>query len=268
LTVALGVAMALAACTAQQTADTVKIDPKLGVSASARVVAEGEAVPRGGGRYQVGSAYKIAGRWYEPKEDPDYDEVGLASWYGNSFHGRLTANGEIFDSASLSAAHPTLPLPSYVRVTNLDNDRSVIVRVNDRGPFSHDRLIDVSERTADLLGFRRSGTAKVRVQYVDRARLDGNDQKFLLASYRGKEPANDNVMVAMAEPRQATPQRRLRPQPATVVAAASRPAATNAATVAFAEPAASEAGEQAVSALTATYTPEDRISMTFQLIGN
>lgn len=200
-----GLCAALVACTATKSPQVEsKVDPELGVVASPRVVADGQTVPRGGGRYQVGKSYQIAGKWYTPKTDPGYDRVGLASWYGGQFHGRLTANGEVFDSASLSAAHPTLPLPSYVRVTNLNNDRSIIVRVNDRGPYSHSRLIDVSERTAEMLGFKRNGTAKVRVQYVDRGRIDGDDQRFLLASYRAPDAApkaDANVMLAAAEPR-------------------------------------------------------------------
>ncbi|MHA1189430.1 MAG: septal ring lytic transglycosylase RlpA family protein, partial [Alphaproteobacteria bacterium] len=112
---------------------------------------------------------------------------GVASYYGRAFHGRKTANGEVFDMYALSAAHPTLPMPSYVRVTNLNNNRSVIVRVNDRGPFAHGRLIDVSHQAADMLGFVKTGTAKVRVQFVEVARLDGQDAERLLASYRGPD---------------------------------------------------------------------------------
>jgi rare lipoprotein A len=250
LAVALCAAAALSSCTTQQSSETAAVDPELGVAASPRVVAEGEEVARGGGRRHLGGPYKIAGRWYSPKEDPNYDKVGLASWYGDDFHGRMTANGEIFDSAALSAAHPTLPLPTYVRVTNLDNGASVIVRVNDRGPFSRDRLIDVSERTAELLGFRRSGTARVRVQYVDVARLDGRDEEFLLASYRRPGEAAPATMVAAASP----------PDPP--------PPSSDGAAIAFAAPGGGEAGDQAVSALTASYTPDDRIAMTFGLLGD
>ena len=112
-----------------------RIDPRYGVAASARVVEPGQPVPKGGGVYRVGKPYTVAGRVYVPEENSNYSTVGLASWYGNDFHGRYTANGEIFDMASISAAHPTLPLPSYVRVTNLANNRSIVVRVNDRGPY-------------------------------------------------------------------------------------------------------------------------------------
>lgn len=130
-----------------------------------------------------------------------YDRVGMASWYGASFHGRRTANGEAFDRTALTAAHPSLPLPSYVRVTNLDNDRSVVVRVNDRGPYTHNRLIDVSEQTAELLGFRRDGMTKVRVQYVSQAPREPSDEGMLLASYRGPQAAKTRAIAfAEAEP--------------------------------------------------------------------
>ncbi len=116
------------------------------------------------GTYKVGNPYKIAGQWYTPKEDPYYDRVGIASWYGKKFNGRLTANGEVFDMNNFSAAHKTLPMPSFVKVTNLDNGRSLVVRVNDRGPFVHGRIIDLSRRAAKELGFLNQGTAKVRVE--------------------------------------------------------------------------------------------------------
>ena len=117
-----------------------RIDPRYGVAASARVVEPGQPVPKGGGVYRVGKPYTVAGRTYVPEENINYSAVGLASWYGDDFHGRYTANGEIFDMTSISAAHPTLPLPSYVRVTNLANNRSIVVRVNDRGPYARDRV--------------------------------------------------------------------------------------------------------------------------------
>src|SRR5579885_777709 len=123
-------ALALANC-----AGNGGIDPRYGVAASPRVVAPGEPVPKGGGVYRVGKPYVVAGQVYVPEADPHYSAVGLASWYGDDFHGRYTANGEIFDKDSISAAHPTLPLPSYARVTNLSNNRSIIVRINDRGPY-------------------------------------------------------------------------------------------------------------------------------------
>ena len=115
---------------------------------------------------KVGSPYQIKGRWYRPAHDPDYDERGVASWYGPKFHGRLTANGELFDMNRLTAAHKTLPLPSLVRVTNLENGRSAVLRLNDRGPFAGDRIIDLSRAAAETLGTRRQGLGQVRVEYL------------------------------------------------------------------------------------------------------
>ena len=136
---------------------TSRIDPKYGVAASPRVVEPGQPVPKGGGVYRVGKPYQVAGRTYTPEENRSYRNEGLASWYGDDFHGRLTANGEVYDMEAISAAHPTLPMPSYVRVTNLATRKSLIVRVNDRGPYHANREIDLSARAADLLGFRRHG---------------------------------------------------------------------------------------------------------------
>lgn len=133
-------------------------------------------MPRGGGVYKIGAPYQVAGRWYFPREEPHYDQTGIASWYGVDFHGRKTANGEVFDMNALTAAHPTLPLPSYVTVTNLQNGRSLLVRVNDRGPYAHGRLIDLSRRTAQELGLEQAGTGRVRVRFHGRAPLDGNDR--------------------------------------------------------------------------------------------
>ena len=142
---------------------------------SKRVVALGQPVPKGGGHYKVGNPYKIGGRWYRPKEQPNYNRVGVASWYGELFHGRYTANGEIYDMNALTAAHPTLPMPSYVHVTNLRNGRALVLRVNDRGPYAHDRIIDLSRRSARALGFERDGTVKVQVRYLGPAPLNGDD---------------------------------------------------------------------------------------------
>src|SRR5579872_6409249 len=128
-------------------------------------------VPPNAGVYKVGAPYQIGDTWYYPSEQPDYDETGIASWYGPTFYGRSTANGERFDADALTAAHRTLPMPVNVRVTNLDNGRSLILRVNDRGPYAKGRIIDVSRRAAQLLGFYDVGTARVRVQYVSRANL-------------------------------------------------------------------------------------------------
>ena len=138
---------------------------------SPRVVSHGAPVPRGGGRPKVGKPYNVGGRIYVPRHEPGYNRNGIASWYGRDFHGRLTANGEVYDIDGLSAAHPTLPLPSFVRVTNLDSNRSILVRVNDRGPFKPGRIIDLSKRAAHELGFLRQGTVRVNVRYLGPAPL-------------------------------------------------------------------------------------------------
>jgi rare lipoprotein A len=181
---------------------TSRVDPRYGVAASPRVVEDGQPVPKGGGAYRIGKPYMVAGRMYVPEENRRYRSEGLASWYGQDFHGRLTANGEIFDMGSVSAAHPTLPMPSYVRVTNLANRRSLIVRVNDRGPYHGNREIDVSMRAAQLLDFHKNGTARVRVEYVGPAALEGSDDRKLMATLRegAPAPAPSPVMVASARP--------------------------------------------------------------------
>lgn len=119
------------------------------------------------GHFKIGRPYKIKGRWYYPKHEDNYVEEGVASWYGPKFHGRKTANGALFDQYQISAAHRTLPLPSIVRVTNLENGKVMKIKVNDRGPFARDRIIDLSMRAAEMLGFRNQGTARVRVEYLD-----------------------------------------------------------------------------------------------------
>jgi rare lipoprotein A len=171
--------------------------------ASPRVVADGEPVPRGGGAYFVGKPYSVAGHTYYPSEKR-YAAVGLASWYGDAFHGRRTANGEVYDRDGITAAHPTMPLPCYARVTNLYNHRSIIVRVNDRGPFAANRIMDVSRKTAEALDFRGGGTAKVKVEYVGTASLDGSDDQKLLATLRFDGPATLDgdvpTMIADAAP--------------------------------------------------------------------
>lgn len=204
----------LAACTSSDTTVRSAVAKKqpteyfseaeYGVKASPRVSKKRSGLKRGGGREQLGKPYKIRGKWYYPKEVRNYAKVGAASWYGDAFHGRLTANGEIYDMTHLTAAHPTMPLPSYARVTNTKNGASVIVRVNDRGPYSHGRIIDMSHRAAEMLDYVHSGTAKVKVEYIGRAPLDGKDEEFLLASYRPGNTAPDpsdglptGVMVAM-----------------------------------------------------------------------
>jgi rare lipoprotein A len=169
---------------------------------SPRVVAESEPVPKGGGGYKVGQPYTVNGQTYYPSENAAYRAEGIASWYGPDFHGRLTANGEVFDMHGISAAHPTMPLPSYARVTNLDNGRSIIVRVNDRGPYARNRIIDVSIGAANALGFYGEGLAHVRVEYAGRAPLQGSDDRVLLATLREGRPAQvpSQLMVASAQP--------------------------------------------------------------------
>jgi rare lipoprotein A len=130
-------------------------------------------VPPNAGVYKVGQPYQIDNVWYYPREQPDYDETGIASWYGPTFYGKPTANGETYDGNKLTAAHKTLPLPVNVRVTNLDNGKSLVVRVNDRGPFARGRIIDLSKRAAELLDVVQSGTARVRITYLARADLNG-----------------------------------------------------------------------------------------------
>jgi rare lipoprotein A len=171
-----------------------------------RVIPLGQPVPKGGGVYRIGQPYQVGGMWYTPREQPGYDQVGTASWYGELFHGRRTANGEIYDMDRLSAAHPTLPLPVYARVTNLNNGRTIVVRINDRGPYANDRIIDLSRRSAELLGFRNRGTATVRVKYLGRAPLSGDDsyerkylasQSWVQFAAKGKSP--DLSLSSLAE---------------------------------------------------------------------
>jgi rare lipoprotein A len=139
--------------------------PRLGPAGSAKSA----------GTYKLGKPYTIRGRWYVPTEDPNYDRSGVASWYGPDFQGKKTANGETYDMNALSAAHTTLPLPSYVYVTNLANGRTILVRVNDRGPYVQGRIIDLSKAAARALGTEANGIGHVRVRYAGRAPLDGND---------------------------------------------------------------------------------------------
>ncbi len=176
--------------------------------ASPRLVADDRPVPRGGGQLLVGRPYTIAGKRYFPTDRPLQTQTGMASYYGGAFHGRKTANGEIFDMTSISAAHPTMPLPSYARVTNTRNGSSIIVRVNDRGPYHGGRVMDVSQRVAEALDFKRAGTATVRVDYIGKASLGGSDDRKLMATLRTDgEPASldgfptaSPTLVASREP--------------------------------------------------------------------
>jgi rare lipoprotein A len=165
-------------------------------------IAEDVEIAKGGGRYSVGKPYNVRGQTYYPAENPAYRAEGIASWYGPDFHGGPTANGERYDMHGYSAAHTTLPLPSYARVTNLGTGKSMIVRVNNRGPFVHNRLIDLSVGTAKALGFYKNGVARVRVEYVGPAPIEGSDDRMLLATLRdgSPAPAPSTVMVASAKP--------------------------------------------------------------------
>jgi len=214
--VLLAMGLALASCSSSGKQQA-KQDPFAGTG-SPHYSGKGP-VPWGGGRNHVGKPYQVAGRWYEPKEQRDYDKKGMASWYGEAFNRRKTSNGEWFDMTRLTAAHPTLPLPSYVKVTNLENGREVVVRVNDRGPFVGTRIIDLSKRSAEALDFKHKGKAEVRVQYIGRAPLndDGSHlmamnkeldrgtpvRKMIAAADRrkGKAPASE---VAAATPKKKT----------------------------------------------------------------
>lgn len=199
---------------------------------SPRVVEDGQPVPRGGGRYLVGRPYTVAGKMYYPREvSAATTLVGKASWYGSAFHGRRTANGEVYDMRSITAAHPTWPLPSYARVTNTRNGRSIIVRINDRGPYHANRVMDVSSRVADALDFKRFGTADVKVDYVGKAGLAGSDDQLLMASLRtdgrpaNLDPSGRQTMIAEAEPVEAVPVQATVVTQTTVVEATPREAA-------------------------------------------
>jgi rare lipoprotein A (peptidoglycan hydrolase) len=165
---------------------------------SPRLIKVGDPVPKGGGVYKVGDPYLANGKWYVPVNDRSYDRTGLASWYGDFFHGRQTANGEIYDMNALTGAHPTLPLPTYVSVTNLRNNRSVVVRINDRGPYHEGRIIDLSHKAAQVLGFYGRGTAPVRVRYLGPAPLNGDDsyERHILA----QQPWAPRVVSSIAKP--------------------------------------------------------------------
>lgn len=187
LTLATLIAPMVAACggglgaTVKRSAFTSK---EYGVGVSPRVTTNPNP-PKGGGRYQVGKPYTVRGQVYVPTEDPNYRAAGEASWYGSDFHGRRTANGEIFSANAITGASPVLPLPSYVRVTNQENGRSLIVRVNDRGPYMPGRVMDLSYRAASMLGYVNNGHAQVSVEYVGKAPLEGDDTRMLMASYAG-----------------------------------------------------------------------------------
>ncbi len=220
--VALGVA--LAGCSSSSK----KLDPFAGKGSPK--FAKSGPIPKGGGRRHVGKPYVVAGRKYYPTKTPKPVEVGIASWYGPKFHRRMTANGEWFDMHYLSAAHKTMPLPSYARVTNLENGRTVVVRVNDRGPFVGDRIIDLSRAAAAKLGYLRKGKARVRVEYLGPAPL-GDDRRLLARLNRMKDAPRRTLIAAVRSgggaevprtmvaqaPRRAAPSRRVRTASAAAV---------------------------------------------------
>jgi rare lipoprotein A len=190
------VAILMVGCAGKST-----VDPRIGVAASPKVVEEGEPVPKGGGEQvaeqPTGQPFQVAAKVASASDVPEtYSAEGLASWYGSAFHGRMTANGEVFDMGALSAAHPSLPLPSYARVTNVNNGKSIVVRVNDRGPFHGERALDVSQRVAEILDFKNRGMAKVRIDYVGPASLKGSDDNKLMATYRENGHAASNIAIA------------------------------------------------------------------------
>lgn len=206
-------ALTLAACAAPT--------PRLATRLPDAGGATGAKPPSGaGGRYKVGKPYQVGGVWYVPKEDPNYNRVGVASWYGPQFHNKATANGETFDMNAMTAAHTTLPLPSLVEVTNLENGRKVIVRVNDRGPFVGDRIIDLSKAAARELDFERKGLARVRVRYVGRAPLGGGGDLGVRTASAEPAPALPSAPIPYSQlARASTP-------PAPMVAAPAPPAYT------------------------------------------
>ncbi len=167
----LSLSLVLLGCSNAGTPEVGNLSPK----------AQAVVIKQYGGVYKVGNPYQIMGRWYYPKEDYNYSEVGMASWYGDDFHAKKTANGEKYDMNTLTAAHRTLPLPSIVKVTNLENGRSLVVRVNDRGPYVKERIIDLSKRAASLLGYQTKGTAKVKVEVLEK------ESKALKAAMLGQE---------------------------------------------------------------------------------
>jgi rare lipoprotein A len=195
-------ATVLSACSSMGLGPTVKrgafTSKEYGVNASPRVTNDPNP-PRGGGRYMVGKPYVVRGTTFVPQENPvGYAGLGKGSWYGADFHGRLTANGEIFSANAITGAHPTLPLPCYVRVTNTENGRTLMVRVNDRGPYLPGRVMDLSYRAAAMLGYVDKGSAQIQVEYMGKAPLEGDDTRMLVASYQGPSDFGNHTQVATA----------------------------------------------------------------------
>lgn len=186
----------LAGCSAQNRTATASVEP---AALTAEASSEQVAAVANATRAPGAKRYVLAEKAAAPRKRP---QVGLASWYGSAFQGRRTANGETFDLRGFTAAHPNLPLPSYVRVTNVKNGRSIVVRVNDRGPYHKGRMIDVSRRAADVLGFRGDGVGNVKLDYIGLAPLSGRDDEKLLATYQefGRPRAPEGVQMASLKP--------------------------------------------------------------------
>jgi rare lipoprotein A len=203
--IVLGMAVALAGCSSHKTGNTRALRNSAGESL-AGFEGKGSSyykgngpIPKGGGRYFVGKPYQVAGRWFTPSEQPGYDKKGAASWYGEAFHRRKTSNGEYFDMNTLTAAHPTLPLPSYARVTNLENGKVIVVRINDRGPFVGTRIIDLSKRSADALGYKNRGKAAVRVQWIANAPVNDKGAHLAMMNRKVNSGASMRTLIAAAD---------------------------------------------------------------------
>ncbi len=180
-----------------------------------------EPASKSHGEYKVGNPYQVNGVWYYPAEDFSYDETGIASWYGPGFHGKATANGEIYDMNEMTAAHKTLQIPALVRVTNLENGRSIVLKINDRGPYVHGRIIDVSRRSAQLLGFEGKGTAPVRVTVLS------DESRALAARLKsGRALARNESPITVTDlPKQVVSTSNLPPPPGAQAAAPTQTAA-------------------------------------------
>ena len=190
-------ALALSGCTGKKSAFSGKGSP---------VYKGPDPIPKGGGHYKVGKPYRVAGRKYYPKEDFTYDKTGIASWYGPKFHKRSTSNGEWFNMNDLTAAHTTLPMPTYAKVTNLENGRTLVVRINDRGPYIDNRIIDLSKRSAEVLGVKKKGTARVRVQYLGKAPINDNGADLIAMNERyGTSVAGRTMFASKSKKRRRAP---------------------------------------------------------------
>lgn len=183
---------------------------------------EVHSIKTNGGVYKVGTTYTALGQTYTPREDYNYSETGMASWYGKDFHNKKTANGETYDMRAITAAHRTLPLPSIVRVTNLENGRSIIARVNDRGPYVKNRIIDLSEKGAELLGYKMQGTAKVKVEILEKE--SRAIKEAMLANNNKSKLTNNKINYGLAQKNTTT---EVKTAAVTATATAPKPAAVN-----------------------------------------